>query len=483
VQTVWVSKASAKQREGRAGRCLPGYCYHLFSKLRLATLPDFQLPEIKRTPLEELCLQVKLYEPHGRIVDFLLKAMDPPLEISVRNAVTVLQDIGALTSDELLTDIGKQLGSLPVHPSTSRMILLGILLNCLDPALTVACAAGFREPFVLPLHPYQKKQAKEARQELSAMYGGYSDHLSIVAAFDRWEAARASGQEKQYCARYFVSGGTMAQLAAMRKQLQGELAQKGFIPREAHPCSLNAQDPGIVRAVLAAGMYPMVGTLLPPLSGGQKAMVETGRGEKVRIHPQSISIRPDPFSHLNKATLTQLLVVFDEVTRGESQVYIRKCTLVTPYPLLLLSTEMVVAPTETPGVAIRSSSLPDQGSDDEDNSCDEEEEVKDRPSMEEKLEQRLMSTPDAKISIVLDRRLYFNATAVDAAQLFVLRSRLAAALNFKVIHPRSNLPDFLAESVHAIACLLSFDAMPSPVSPSASKHEENSKAVQKQGNR
>jgi ATP-dependent RNA helicase DHX36 len=107
----------------------------------------------------------------------------------------------------------------------------------------------------------------------------------------------------------------------MRKQLQGELAQKGFIPREAHPCSLNAQDPGIVRAVLAAGMYPMVGTLLPPLSGGQKAMVETGRGEKVRIHPQSISIRPDPFSHLNKATLTQLLVVFDEVTRGESQVH------------------------------------------------------------------------------------------------------------------------------------------------------------------
>lgn len=150
--------------------------------------------------------QVKLYEPHGRIADFILKALDPPLDIAVRNAVTVLQDIGALTSEELLTDIGKQLGSLPVHPSTSRMILLAILLNCLDPALTVACAAGFREPFVLPLHPYQKKEALAARQELSAMYGGYSDHLSIVAAFDRWEAARARGQENQYCSRNFVSG-------------------------------------------------------------------------------------------------------------------------------------------------------------------------------------------------------------------------------------------------------------------------------------
>lgn len=115
-------------------------------------------------------------------------------------------------------------------------------------------------------------------------------------------------------------GGTMAQLAGMRKQLQNELAQKGFIPREAHPCSLNAQDPGIVRAVLAAGMYPMVGTLLTPLSGSTKVIVETGRGEKVRIHPHSISIRFDQFSHLDEATLNQLLVVFDEVTRGESQV-------------------------------------------------------------------------------------------------------------------------------------------------------------------
>jgi HrpA-like RNA helicase len=62
LQTTWVSKAGAQQRRGRAGRCQPGKVFRLFSKARHEAMADFQLPELKRSPLEELCLQVKLLE-------------------------------------------------------------------------------------------------------------------------------------------------------------------------------------------------------------------------------------------------------------------------------------------------------------------------------------------------------------------------------------------------------------------------------------
>lgn len=446
LQSSWVSKASARQREGRAGRCRPGICYHLYSKLQVASFADYQIPEIKRMPVEEICLQVKILDPDCKVDEFLQKTLDPPVAETIRNAVSVLQDIGALTHEEKLTELGEKLGSLPVHPVTSKMIFFAILMNCLDPALTLACAADYKDPFALPMLPHEKTKADACKAELASLYGGRSDQLAVVAAFECWKNAKERGQGQEFCSQYFISSKTMQMLARMRKQLQSELIYNGLIPEDVSSCSLNARDPGILHAVVMACLYPMVGRLAPSQKIGRKLIVETANCNKVRLHPKSSCFK------LSLKKNSHPLVVYDEITRGDNGMFIRNCTVIGPLPLLLLSTEIAVAPASD-----------DVGDDDDDNESDNDDESGDVTDIDNKSggaqEDKIMSSPENLVKVVVDRWLYFGSRALDVAQIYVLRERLSAAILFKLKHPNEILPPVLAASVYAVACILSYDGL------------------------
>ncbi|KAK1304886.1 hypothetical protein QJS10_CPB11g01421 [Acorus calamus] len=204
----------------------------------------------------------------------------------------------------------------------------------------------------------------------------------------------------------------------MRKQLQNELATNGFIPVDMSSCSLNSQDHGILRAVLMAGAYPMVGRLLPRLNNGQRAVVETASGAKVRLHPHSSNFKLS-FGKSSESPL----IIYDEITRGDGGgMNIRNCTVVGPYPLLLLATEMVVAPAKDDDDD--SDGDTDYGSDDDEMTVEE--------SSTGQQGERIMSSPDNLVSVVADRWLTFQSTALDVAQIYCLRERFTAAILFKV---------------------------------------------------
>ncbi|KFP87900.1 putative ATP-dependent RNA helicase YTHDC2, partial [Acanthisitta chloris] len=179
LKMVWISKASAIQRKGRAGRCQPGICFRLFSRLRFQNMLEFQTPELLRMPLQELCLHTKLLAPiHCPVVDFLMKAPDPPPALIVKNALQMLKTIDAMDPWENLTELGYHLTDLPVEPHLGKMVVCAVILKCLDPVLTIACALAYRDPFVLPTLASQKRAAMLCRKRFTA--GTFSDHMVLL---------------------------------------------------------------------------------------------------------------------------------------------------------------------------------------------------------------------------------------------------------------------------------------------------------------
>lgn len=104
------------------------------------------IPELQRTPLEELCLVARVMDPdvNRSMADFLGKAIEPPVPQAITAGVQLLQEIGAMDSNEQLTTLGRHLARLPLPPTLGKLILYGLLFHCLNPIITVACALGYR---------------------------------------------------------------------------------------------------------------------------------------------------------------------------------------------------------------------------------------------------------------------------------------------------------------------------------------------------
>jgi ATP-dependent helicase HrpA len=132
-----ISQASAAQRAGRCGRVAPGVCIRLYSEADHATRPRFTDPEILRTSLAAVLLQMAALEL-GDVERFPF--LDPPDRRSVRDGVQLLQELGAFDQHGEITDLGRRLARLPVDPRLGRMILAADTEGCVREVLVLAAA-------------------------------------------------------------------------------------------------------------------------------------------------------------------------------------------------------------------------------------------------------------------------------------------------------------------------------------------------------
>ncbi|OVA14228.1 Helicase [Macleaya cordata] len=314
----WISKAAARQRRGRAGRLQPGECYRLYPKCVYDAFADYQLPELLRTPLQSLCLQIKSLQL-GSISEFLSRALQSPELLSVQNAVEYLKIIGALDEKENLTVLGHHLSMLPVEPKLGKMLILGAMFHCLDPVLTVVAGLSVRDPFLMPLD--KKDLAESAKSQFAARY--YSDHLALVRAYEGWKEAEREQSGYEYCWKNFLSAQTLKAIDSLRKQFFSLLMDTGLLDDDPTACNEWSHDEHFVRAVICAGLYPGICSVLNKEKSVSLKTMEDG---PVLLYSNSVNGK--------ESRIPYPWLVFNEKVKVNS-VFLRDSTAISDSVLLL----------------------------------------------------------------------------------------------------------------------------------------------------
>ena len=237
LETMQISRSNVQQRRGRAGRCRPGKFYKLYSEYEfLHEMRDHEAPEMLRTPVEELCLQARSLRLPGHlpVQEILQKAIDPPHQLAVGNAVSLLTELGAFKSkDEIMTPLGWQLSQMPLHPCLGKMLLLGSLFTkyldddessgSLMESLIATCSTlSFKSPFTLPFG--KEREADRARK----LYGQglLSDHLlfaKVLKEYNHLSASGGRGEMYKWLDKNFLSKKTLEMTDKIKQDLQRNL--------------------------------------------------------------------------------------------------------------------------------------------------------------------------------------------------------------------------------------------------------------------
>uniref|UniRef100_A0A7S1QZZ8 RNA helicase n=1 Tax=Neobodo designis TaxID=312471 RepID=A0A7S1QZZ8_NEODS len=361
--TVLASRANSIQRRGRAGRTRPGQVIRLIPKQQFDELYEFQIPEIHRTHLDALCLQI-LSLNLGCPSQFLQRAIDPPTTESVSSAMRRLYELGAVDEQGEITLLGRRLSMLPVAPHVAKMVLLGTGLGCLDSVLTLASCFD-TDPF--SSNREIRDVVKLSREEISG--GSQSDHITALNAYNTWANARMTkppDEMDRWANDAALSVVGLQQISKYKMQYRDILSQLGFISRrdgdvlravassdmtargqhasvvfsksvatskfptelffdttEASRCST---DIGLVKAVLCAGFFPNVAIFRDRRRFRNKM-------ENV-LHPQSSSVG----ATLSDEDVANPFFVYEEMLKSDSRVMVRGMTNVSFWAIVLLGT-------------------------------------------------------------------------------------------------------------------------------------------------
>lgn len=276
-----VSRASADQRKGRCGRVAEGVCIRLYSEQDYLAREAFTAPEILRTNLASVILQMKSLRL-GEVEHFPF--VEAPDSRMIADGYETLHELGALDDANRLTPLGERLAKLPVDPRIGRMLLAAEGEGCLDQVLVIASALSIQDPRERPM------AAADAADQAHARFRHEdSDFLTLL---NLWQAYRTEGEHaswnklRQWCHKSFLSFMRMREWEEVHQQLKGLCADIGLKPARFDAAAAPLEDR--VHRALLTGLFSNVAFR------GESFDYQGCRGSKLAIFPGSVLFKKGP---------------------------------------------------------------------------------------------------------------------------------------------------------------------------------------------
>jgi ATP-dependent RNA helicase DHX37/DHR1 len=352
----WISKASANQRAGRAGRTGPGHCYRLYSSAVFERdFEEYAAPEISRTPLEGVVLQLK--SMGAPVVNFPFPT--PPDRESLQRAENLLSYLGALSSEGKVTKLGHELSLYPLNPRFARMLAMGVAQNLTAETIALVAALsvpelvtpenklGLREPTRDPdaVRTEQDNIEAEERSRLRKAYNAALAKLSVNAKqsdcikfFNAVCAYAYENDSQRFCEDMFLNAKAMHEASQLRQQLTSivrthrptaigtyqpklpapsersinlltQICAAGFIDQVAMRADLAPVPPELARKPKTAIDVPYI-----TLFSSTETHSDDPNEKYVYLHPSTLLARTPPaklpgyiiYSHLQRASASTI---------------------------------------------------------------------------------------------------------------------------------------------------------------------------------
>ena len=293
-----IAQASAEQRKGRCGRVAPGICFRLYDEDDFLNRPEFTDPEIRRTNLASVILQMTNMGL-GDVKRFPF--IDPPDKRLVNDGYKLLEELGAVDRNRNVTRAGRRMARLPVDPRLARMLLAAEREGSLAEVAVIAAGLSIQDPRERP----GDKQT-QADQAHALFRDNHSDFNSLLNLWNTWEEQRqtlSGNQLQKWCRKHFVAFLRMREWRDIHRQILLLAREQGMRVNQ------RPADYGSVHRALLAGLLGNVALK------EEKGWFHGTRNRKFRIFPGSALAKKPP-KWIMAAEIVETSQVFARMVAG-----------------------------------------------------------------------------------------------------------------------------------------------------------------------